>query len=777
MLRLVLTYSFLFLTAQLSAQGTFQKTYGGTAEEYSYAFQKTQDGGFIVAGRTFSFGTGGWEGYLLRLDGIGDTVWVRTYGNILYDELQDVDTTSDGGFILTGHTATNDWAGDVSLIKTDASGNIMWTQIYGGAIGLSDKGYSVRQTTDGGYIISGTTETYGAGGDDVYVIKTNSSGTILWTRTIGTSGSIEAGREIQQTSDGGYIVAGYTDGLGAGFYDVYLIKLDNTGAVTWSKTYGGSSYDFVYTVQQTSDNGYILGGTTDSYGAGSWDSYLLKTDVNGVLQWSKAYGLSGEDRAQAARQTNDGGYILCGRSNSFGSGGYDATLQKTDASGNLQWTKGYGGTAEDQAWYVRELDNNSYVVCGYTYSFGAGSRDAFLIKTDNLGFVGCNEAVATGVVTTSPTAVSGSGGTSGTGGIVGSTPIALRGTLTVVGTECATSSCPVTASFTPSATSVCEGNAISFTNTSIGAVTYEWKEDGTFFSNLQGPTHVFNTPGAINVELIASDGICYDTSSILITVLSNTSSSAAVTDCDSYFWAANSTTYTTTGIYTTILTNAAGCDSIVTLDLTINYSNSGTASVASCESYTWSANNTTYTSSGIYTSVLTNQQGCDSTATLDLTINSVDASVTQTDVITLQANASGAVYQWLDCGNSYAMLSGETNQDLIASMNGSFAAEVTQNGCTDTSACVTISNVGIFENNLWHGLSVSPNPTDGKVTINGISSVGEIQQITLLDIHGRVLERLAQNPTTLDFSKERQGIYFLRIETRNEVFPLRIVRN
>ena len=761
---------------QLSAQGTFQKTYGGTAEEYSYAFQITQDGGFIVAGRTFSFGTGGWEGYLLRLDGIGDTVWVRTYGNILYDEIQDVDTTSDGGFILTGHTATNDWAGDVSLIKTDASGNIMWTQIYGGAIGLSDKGYSVRQTTDGGYVISGTTETYGAGGDDVYVIKTNSSGIILWTRTIGTSGTTEAGREIQQTSDGGYIVAGYTDGLGAGFYDVYLIKLDNTGVVTWSKTYGGSSYDFVYTVQQTSDNGYILGGTTDSYGAGSWDSYLLKTDVNGVLQWSKAYGLSGEDRVQAARQTSDGGYILCGRSNSFGSGGYDATLQKTDASGNLQWTKGYGGTAEDQAWYVREVDNNSYVVCGYTYSFGAGSRDAFLMKTDTLGFVGCNESLATGVVTTSPTAVSGSGGTSGTGGVLGSTPFALRGTLTVVGTECATSPCPVTASFTPSATSICEGNTIVFTNTSVGAVSYEWMEDGTFFSNAQGPAHTFNTPGTITVQLIASDGVCYDTASVLITVSSNTSSSSTVTDCDSYFWAANSTTYTTTGTYVANLTNATGCDSTITLDLTINYSNSGTASITACDSYTWSANSMTYTSSGIYTAVLTNQEGCDSTATLDLTINTVDAGVTQTDVITLQANVAGAVYQWLDCNNGYSVLSGATGQTFIATMNGNFAVQVIENGCTDTSVCVTISNVGIIENTIWNGISLSPNPTDGKVSINGIASVDEIQQITLLDIQGRVIEVLARNTTILDLTNEAKGIYFVKIETAHEVFTLRIVR-
>lgn len=436
MLRILLSVVIISCAGTLLSQETFMKFYGGSAEEYGYSFQQTPDGGFVVCGRTFSFGTGGWEAYVVKLDAVGDTLWTKTYGNILYDEIQDIDLTPDGGYIMTGHTVTNDWAGDLLLVKLDASGNIEWDQVYGGAIGLSDKGYSVRSTSDGGFVASGTTESYGQGGDDVYVVKTSSTGMVEWTRTIGTSGTIEAGREIQHTTDGGYIIAGYSDGSGTSFYDVFLVKLNSAGVVQWSNTYGGSSYDFAYTVQETTDNGFILGATTDSFGAGGWEAYLIKTDASGVLQWSKAYGLGGEDRVQAAQQTSDGGYILCGRSDSFGFGNYDATLLKTDASGNLQWSKAYGGGSEDQAWYVREHNNDGYVLCGYSYSFGAGSRELCVIRTDASGNTGCNE-MSGSLTTTTPTTVTGTLGISGSGGVAASIPVAISETGTIVTVECA----------------------------------------------------------------------------------------------------------------------------------------------------------------------------------------------------------------------------------------------------------------------------------------------------------------------------------------------------
>lgn len=433
-MRVLLLLALLTASSYSYSQGSFQSYYGGTAEEYGYQIIETTDGNFLACGRTFSFGTGGWEGYLVKLTPSGDTLWTQTYGNILYDEIQDVDNTLDGGYILTGHTTINDWAGDLLLIKVDANGNIVWDQTYGGAGGLSDKGYGVIATADGGYAVTGTTESFGSGGDDVYVIKTNSTGVIEWTRTVGTTGSIEAGRDIQQVSGGSYVIAGYSDGSGTSFYDVFLVKLNAAGVPLWSKTYGGSSYDFAYTVEETSDMGYILGATTDSFGAGGWDAYLLKTDVDGNHEWSRAYGLGGEDRVQAAKQTSDGGYILCGRSDSFGAGNYDATLHKTDGSGVLQWSMAYGGGSEDQAWSVKEV-SGGYVCCGYSFSYGAGSRELCILRTDANGASGCNET--SGALSTTVTStVVGTLGLNSSGGTATAVPIAMSNTNSIITVEC-----------------------------------------------------------------------------------------------------------------------------------------------------------------------------------------------------------------------------------------------------------------------------------------------------------------------------------------------------
>ncbi|MFN5784486.1 MAG: T9SS type A sorting domain-containing protein [Flavobacteriia bacterium] len=670
------------------SQSTFQLALGGAQEDFAYSFQQTEDNGFIVAGRTFSFGTGGWECYMSRFNNNGDTLWTKTFGNVLYDELQDVDTTSDGGFIAVGHTTTTDWSGNVYLIRTNANGTLLWSKEYGGATGLSDKGYSVRETSDGGFIISGTTASFGAGGDDVYVLKTNSTGTVLWTTTIGSAGVNEAGREVQQTSDGGYIVAGYSDGLGTSFYDVYLVKLNATGTVQWKKTYGGSSYDFAYTVQQTTDNGYIIGATTSSFGAGDYNAYLLKTDGNGVLQWSKTYGKTGEDRAQCARQTSDGGYILCGRSNSFGAGNFDATLYKTDATGNLLWTKGYGGSGDDQGWYVREIGTNSYVFCGYTVSFGAGIKDALLVKTDANGAPGCNVITATGFTASSVTSVTSTVGTSSTGGVLINPSTAVRNTLSVRTVACAASgSCTINSNFTASSQSTCLNGTINFTNTSTGASTQNWLSNGTIFSSLQNPSLSFPLAGTYEIKLISFNGACTDTSSLTILVSAPSSAALSTTSCQSYTWPLNGQTYTQSGIYTTTILNTAGCDSVVTLNLTINQATNSSETVSNCGSYTWPVTGQNYTQSGTYTSTFTNSAGCLSTQTLYLTINQATNSS--------ETVSNCGSYTWPVTGQTYTQ-SG-TYTSTFTNSSGCLSTQtlyLTINQATNSSE--TVSNCGSY---------------------------------------------------------------------------------
>jgi hypothetical protein len=680
---------------------TFQMALGGAQEEFAYSFQQTDDNGYIVAGRTYSFGTGGWECYMARFNASGDTLWTKTYGNVLYDELQDVDTTSDGGFIAVGHTTTTDWDGNVYLIRTNANGIVLWSKEYGGAIGLSDKGYSVRETSDGGFIITGTTETYGSGGDDVYVLKVNSTGTVQWTTTIGSAGTtsvMDAGREVQETNDGGYIVVGYTSAVDINFSDVYLIKLNSSGVVQWKKTYGGGSYDIGYTVQQTTDNGYIIGATTNSYGAGNWDAYLIKTDANGVIQWSKAYGKSGEDRAQCARQTSDGGYILCGRSSSFGAGNFDAVLYRTDATGTLLWTKGYGGSGDDQGFYVRPT-GTSYVFCGYTVSFGTGIKDVFFARADATGTVGCNEISGTGFTTTSPSTGTSTIGNVSSGGTAINPSTATRNTLSVKTIMCSTPNCTINAG---NDQTVCAGTSVSLSG--AGANSYTWNngvQNGIAFvptgtqtytvtgTNAQGCSATDQVVVTVNplptvnagndqtlcagasVTLSASgtnaytwnngvqNGVafiptvtqtytvtgtnaqgCSAADQVVVTVnplptvnagndqtvCAGTSVSLSGAGANSYTWnngVQNGIAFVPTGTqsYTVTGTNAQGCSSTDQVLVIVNQQTSSTQTQTTLDSYTWPVNGQTYTQSGTYTSIITNAVGCDSTITLNLTLN------------------------------------------------------------------------------------------------------------------------------------------------------------
>jgi len=211
------------------------------------------------------------------------------------------------------------------LVSTTAAdpGDTLWTRTYGGS--SNDWGECLRQTSDGGYIIAGATRSFGAGSYDVYLLKTDSSGDTLWTHTYGGS-SEDRGYSVQETSDGGFIVAGQTESFGAGESDLYLVKSNSSGDTLWTHAYGGSSSDYGYSVQETSDGGYIVVGVTGSFGAGGYDVYFLKTDSSGDTLWSRTYGGSGSDWGESVQHTSDGGYIVAGVCGSFGAGGYDRVL-------------------------------------------------------------------------------------------------------------------------------------------------------------------------------------------------------------------------------------------------------------------------------------------------------------------------------------------------------------------------------------------------------------------------------------------------------------------
>jgi hypothetical protein len=228
---------------------------------------------------------------------------------------------------------------------------------------------------------------------------------VRFAKTYGGT-SYDLAYSVQQTSDGGYIVAGFTYSFSAGYSDIFLVKTDANGNIIWAKTYGGTNYNWARSVQQTSDGGYIVAGSTYSFGGGYFDIFLIKTDASGNIIWAKTYGgIYYSDYASSVQQTSDGGYIVAGWTNSFGAGGYDAFLVKTDASGNIIWAKTYGGTNWDYAYSVQQTSDGGYIVAGYTQSFGEGG-DIFLIKTDangNIGSCGIVRNASPTVTTPSPT--------------------------------------------------------------------------------------------------------------------------------------------------------------------------------------------------------------------------------------------------------------------------------------------------------------------------------------------------------------------------------------
>jgi hypothetical protein len=383
--------SFIFLPLDAPAQVTFERTYGGGDEDEGFSVHQTTDGGYIVAGYTSSFGAGQSDVYLIKTDSLGDTLWTRTYGGTLSDSGLSVVQTQDNGYVISGSTVPfgSSWP-DVYLIKINPSGDTLWTRTYGGS--HIDGGNSVQQTTDGGYAIAGWTASFGAGGLDAYLVKTDSSGDTLWTKTYGGP-YYDRAWSMQQTADHGYILFGFTGSFGAGYYDFYLIKTDSLGDTIWTRTYGTGADDWGYSVQQTPDGGYILAGAIT--GLGFYDLYLIKTDSLGDTLWTRTYGTSSLEGARSIQSTLDSGYVIAGITSSFGAGSYDVYLLKTDSSGDTLWTGAYGGTEYDEGFSVQQTSDGGYIVAGRTDSFGAGDYDVYLIKTDQNGNVAVAEGSST----------------------------------------------------------------------------------------------------------------------------------------------------------------------------------------------------------------------------------------------------------------------------------------------------------------------------------------------------------------------------------------------
>ncbi|HEX7320669.1 MAG TPA: hypothetical protein VF399_10000 [bacterium] len=356
------------------------RIYNKSDWDEGYSIKQANDGGYVVCGETNLYGNDNYQIYIIKTDANGDTVWTRCYGGSNDELATSVEKTSDNCYVIVGWTTSYGAGGhDIYLLKINQQGDALWTSTYGGLD--YDFAWDVAEVAGNGYIIAGVTESLSDSFGDVYLIKTDNVGSIVWSKTYGGD-NVDVGSHVQQTYDGGFMIAGWTISSGAGSVDFYLIKTDSLGDTLWTRTYGGDSMDVCYSAQQTLDSGFIMVGLTTSFGAGAGDVYLVKTNSNGDTTWSKTYGGSASEVGFSVQQTQDNGYIICGGTNSYGMGNTDVYLIRVDPWGNLLWSATYGeADFMDEGYCVQTTSDNGYIISGYKESVYTGDRDIYLVRT------------------------------------------------------------------------------------------------------------------------------------------------------------------------------------------------------------------------------------------------------------------------------------------------------------------------------------------------------------------------------------------------------------
>mgnify|MGYP001405844775 CR=1 FL=1 len=381
----------LFALMTASLFGGFERIYGGYTVDKAFYILELPDGGFIVCGSQDSVLAVWGDAVVMRLDFTGDTVWTQEIYTPLDEKFYSVASASDNSFVLAGHVdspVTED--SDLFLVKMGLDGSTIWEKRIGIA-NEDDWATKVRATSDGGYVIAGFTTSFSDGNLDMYMVKTDSEGDTIWTRHGGRNLD-DVAYDILQTPDNGYIVTGITESDIMGIRDIFLLKTDELGDTIWSRTYGGSEHDEAYGVEMTDDGGYIIVGSTQSYGSGGFDVYIICTDEFGDTLWTRTYGSSFMEWASDIQKTDDGCYLIAGWSSAFSGLGHQIYLLKIDADGYLVWERNYGGTSNDVANAVIQTSDMGIAMCGFSYSYGAIAGDIFVVRTDSTGNVLAEEA-------------------------------------------------------------------------------------------------------------------------------------------------------------------------------------------------------------------------------------------------------------------------------------------------------------------------------------------------------------------------------------------------
>lgn len=382
-----------FLVPGMVLAAQWARTYGGEGPDGATAVQPTADGGYVVVGARYSPNPP--DAWLFKIDNRGDLVWQSNFGDPSHGAyVRSIQTTVDGGYFVAGTSrrgrTPQDWSVDRALVaKVNSTGDILWQRIY------AEEGYalsSLELTADGGFVAAGYQPIPVSGRTNGMILKVDATGATTWRKTLGDAiNDYSYANCVRQTADGNYVVAATLSAPGTAGWDAWILKLDGAGDVIWQKNYGGPGQEFVGDMQTTTDGGFVLAGSTESYGSGGSDFWVLKLNASGDISWQKTYGGPENDSASSIRQTADGGYVIAGSSYSFGAGGWDALVVKLDAQGKMSWQQTYGGAFDDFANFIQRTSDGGYVVAGSAGvpdSTGPYSTNAWVLKLDSEGRVG-----------------------------------------------------------------------------------------------------------------------------------------------------------------------------------------------------------------------------------------------------------------------------------------------------------------------------------------------------------------------------------------------------
>ncbi len=369
----------LLLCSGASAQPDtlWTRVYGGEGMDWGRCIEVCDDRGFAIIGSTSSFGPDGTNTWLIKTNSEGDTLWTKTYPRSLGAGIQQ---TQDGGYIICGYEQAYTTYIHAYLIRTDSDGDTLWTKSYEDALppGFEQsRANSVLQTDEGGFIFAGMISPSGSP-FQAYLVKTSALGDTAWTQIIGGAGYEELDN-IKSVSDGGFVSVGVTSSYGAGSSDVYLIRTDADGNLIWTNAYGGIGQDAGSAVEPTSDGGFIIAGYSSLAPIPEYDTYLIRTDAQGDTLWTKRYDGAGTDAGWDVQQVQDNGFVIVGSTNSIPPDSADLWVFRTDDNGDTLWTKRLGLHSGDCGQSLRQMADGGYIIAGFTNSTVTTS-DVWLVR-------------------------------------------------------------------------------------------------------------------------------------------------------------------------------------------------------------------------------------------------------------------------------------------------------------------------------------------------------------------------------------------------------------